>query len=461
MPAARNPRHLQRRNKSGSWWARKGIPTDLRHAFGGKKWFVANTSETDPNRAAAVAGPILAEWERRIEHARQSHTDPMQAEIDRLAAAFRKYREKPLDDAGAALVADVVEFVLERIGGLTADQRRAALTKAKGDVETAIQALPKPERMQNAIGRITATATPFLSHIAEWKEATHVKGKTLDQYESGIRRFAAMADKPREKLTGGDVQRWIETMLHEVKPKTLHSYLAGLRSYWGWMQSHDLIPEDHRPFSNRKVIGSQTAAEHAEELPDRFEPKDVVRLWRAAKADSMLYAIVKIGAYSGIRREGICQLRKSSIHTDPETNIRFMHVSEKSEAGVRDVPVHLEIAGLIDALVKGADRDGYLIHVNSADRYGQRGDALGKRFTRLKRKLGFGDRHVFHSIRHCVAHLFETAECPEGVAQDIIGHVKRGLTYGLYSGVTKLDHRAAWLEKAIRYPKEPRAADDD
>ena len=48
--------------------------------------------------------------------------------------------------------------------------------------------------------------------------------------------------------------------------------------------------------------------------------------------------------------------------------------------------------------------------------------------------------------------MFETAECPIGVAKDVIGHTKSDMTFGLYSGETRMDHRARWLEKAIRYP---------
>jgi integrase len=92
-----------------------------------------------------------------------------------------------------------------------------------------------------------------------------------------------------------------------------------------------------------------------------------------------------------------------------------------------------------------------LIHA-SGDRYGHRGDAMGKRFTRLKQDMGFGEQHVFHSIRHTFAHLLESAECPEGVAQDLCGHAKVGMTFGLYSGRTRLDHRRLWLQRAIRYP---------
>ena len=36
----------------------------------------------------------------------------------------------------------------------------------------------------------------------------------------------------------------------------------------------------------------------------------------------------------------------------------------------------------------------------AADRYGKRGDAVDKRFTRLKTGLGHGATKTFHGIRH-------------------------------------------------------------
>jgi hypothetical protein len=38
------------------------------------------------------------------------------------------------------------------------------------------------------------------------------------------------------------------------------------------------------------------------------------------------------------------------------------------------------------------------------------------------------------------------------VAADIIGHNKPTMTNGLYGGETRMDLRARWLAKAIRYP---------
>jgi hypothetical protein len=114
--------------------------------------------------------------------------------------------------------------------------------------------------------------------------------------------------------------------------------------------------------------------------------------------------------------------------------------------------VHPEISSLIDQLIINVGNDGYLIFSNAKNKYGERSQPIGKRFGRLKTDLGFDGRHVFHSIRKTVTHLFESAECPPGVAKDVIGHAKTDMTFGIYSGETRMDHRARWLETAIRYP---------
>ena len=457
MPNAPNPPHLIQRRKT--WFARLGIPADVRPTIG-RNIFIASTHEVDASRANAVAAPMIIEWRQRIEYARQAAQDPLRAEVEKLTHSYRRYRNAALDEAGAALVADVVDFIFERFGGFTPEQRRKTLTDAHGDVAQAMRSLSESAQAETALGRITGKATPILTHLERWKAATHLKGKSLDQAISAINKFAKAVTEPIERLQGGHVQKWIDRLLRPksreaVTAATVNSYLSGIRTYWEWMQSHDIIPTEQRPFWGRKVNGGRSSAEAIAAKRDRFTPADVVRLWKVAevKGDAMLAATIRIAAHSGMRREGVCTLRVDSIKRDPDTDREFMHVSEKTAAGVRDVPIHPAMRDLLTKLSNKPDARGYLIHSSDHNKYGRRGDAIGKRFTRLKQELGFDSRLVFHSLRHTVAHLLETAECPEGVAQDIVGHVKPGMTFGLYSGLTRLDHRARWLERAVKYPE--------
>ena len=74
------------------------------------------------------------------------------------------------------------------------------------------------------------------------------------------------------------------------------------------------------------------------------------------------------------------------------------------------------------------------------------GQAVGKRFGRLKKSLGHGRLKVFHSIRKIATTIFEQAGAPEGVTAGIVGHEKAAITYGLYSGGTSIEQRKEAME---------------
>jgi integrase len=87
-----------------------------------------------------------------------------------------------------------------------------------------------------------------------------------------------------------------------------------------------------------------------------------------------------------------------------------------------------------------------------ANKHGDRSNAIGKRFGRLKTRLGFAaDAHTFHSLRSNVATQLENAGVPENVAADIIGHDKPHMTYGVYSGGASLEVKREALAK-VTYP---------
>lgn len=125
---------------------------------------------------------------------------------------------------------------------------------------------------------------------------------------------------------------------------------------------------------------------------------------------------------------------------------RFEIVDAKTEAGIRTVPIHPQLSKTIKRLLK-ASKDGYVLPDLEPNSNGDRGDAIGKRFARLKRSLGFGDRHTFHSWRATVSTELERAGVPEGTVQDIVGHARSTLAGSIYSGKSTLEMRAEALAK--------------
>jgi integrase len=170
-----------------------------------------------------------------------------------------------------------------------------------------------------------------------------------------------------------------------------------------------------------------------------YEPEQAVRLLNAAKGD--LADLIRLAMYSGARREELCALRVEHVKAD-----RFDIVDAKTAAGIRTVPIHREAKATLTRLI-GKRREGFLFARLKADKYGRRGDQLGKQFTALKRRLGFCDRHLFHSWRSTVITRLERAGVPESTAQDIVAHERSTLTGSTYSGKSTFEMRRDALAK--------------
>jgi integrase len=261
-------------------------------------------------------------------------------------------------------------------------------------------------------------------------------------YASDVKAFAkAHPLETVEGLTGALVQAWIESL--DIAPKTINRKLSSLRNYWGWLQAHEVAQVTNKPFHGRKLPkGKKDAVKR-----QAFQTADIPKLIAKAQEDrdGSLADLITLAAYTGARIEELCNLKTG--HVD---NGIISIPGTKTDAALRKVPAHSAIGDLLVRLVIDS-KDGYLIPVSTTNQYDERSAPIGKRFGRMKAEMGFGPEHVFHSIRKTVATLLEDAQCPEGIAADIIGHDKPTMTYGLYSGGSSMQTRRDWLEKAVVY----------
>jgi integrase len=213
------------------------------------------------------------------------------------------------------------------------------------------------------------------------------------------------------------------------------------RSYWNYLEGIEAVPAGSKPFS---LIRPPTAAKKTGQggwVP--FRPDDVHSLVRAAqqRGDTELTDLIVLGAYTGARIEELCALKVEHLR---QTYFRI--VDSKTEAGVREVPIHAELRPVVERL-KAASSDGYLLSGLTFNKYDDRSNAIGKRFGRLKTALGHGPKHVFHSLRKTLVTMLEDAGVSENLAADIVGHEKPRITYGLYSGGASLATKADALAR--------------
>ncbi|KUJ77788.1 tyrosine-type recombinase/integrase [Ruegeria profundi] len=77
-------------------------------------------------------------------------------------------------------------------------------------------------------------------------------------------------------------------------------------------------------------------------------------------------------------------------------------------------------------------------------------DIYGKRFGRLKKRMGFDDsKWCFHSIRKTVVTQLQHSNIPEEITKYILGHENRAITFGLYSAGPSLDQKRKGISKLI------------
>lgn len=437
------------RNKGEkTYTARLTIPAQLREAIG-KFAYTKSTGETDPAKAYAVRSRLVeTEWQPEINAYLAGAKTPRDRQIETLASEYRQARSVSLDDASNFLLTDVLVFLVH-------EKQLGVLTEARSGLRQALASVPGAvETVEKITGILTAT--PFLTHQAGWEvwclTEKHVSPKTMHEYRQTLDHFTKTVGKSLEALTAQDVKAWVRGLTAGGNGSaTIKRKLSAVKSYWSYVTMEaEKIVDHNRPFATVKA----PMKKDGEGERKRFEPSDVVTLWEAAESNGcqMLADFIRLGAYTGARRESIASLNVSNIKNEMyglPRHFAFRGRGSKTEAGKRDVPIHSAIAPIVDRLIAGADRDGFLFP-GKTDKNGFRGIELGQKFSALKTSLGFQEED-FHSLRHTVAHLFEIAECPVGFAKDYLGHKKQDMTFGTYSGRTPLVVQAEWAEKAIKY----------
>jgi integrase len=201
--------------------------------------------------------------------------------------------------------------------------------------------------------------------------------------------------------------------------------VSSYRVFWRYLEQANGIDlgdpfRDVLPKSGRKTKADREAERKA------FLPLDILRLLEECPYSDLKH-LITIAAYSGCRLEELCALKLTHVKDD-----RLLIGYAKTAAGDREVPIHKDLNQLVTRLVD-TSTDGYLISGLTLSKFDDRSNAIGKRFGRLKKKLGYDNRYVFHSIRKTFASRLEEAGVPELLAARLLGHEVKTISYGLYS----------------------------
>lgn len=410
--------HIEKRRNL--WYATLKVPEELQDRVGRTK-YLKSLGTADKRRALLLAPPIIAMWKAELRQA-AGQSDAVHEEALRWREALAKARaegDEQALDLIPSLIYDKREELIEKRGDHVA--------KAFGDVALGLQ-------------------TPSSLHLAKWKGAiAHLAQKTQDQAIKDVDRLVKQFPTI-EAMTPPAAREWVDALHRQgYTASSVKRMMSFWRSYWRYLGSVAAVPPNSFPFSVEMVQKTKQAKGDSW-VP--FAPEDVPKLWKAAQdaGDAVLVDLILLGAYSGARIEELCALKLERIGGDDS----FRVDDAKTPAGIREVPIHPALRPLV-ARLKENSTDGYLLSGLTFNKYGDRSNAIGKRFGRLKTALGFNGSYVFHSLRKTVVTLLEDAGVSENLAADIVGHEKPRITYGLYSGGASLQTKASALA-LVNYP---------
>lgn len=413
-------------------------------------------------RAPAVIAGILATFDRTREDRPLSDEEIDREAARHMAATYERQRQAAFRDPegfreGAGLQAEAREHgtgaeqdderearrLIQEAGARETPESVArladALARAEGRALAALcddrELPPLPANVLRAsVGRgehrepkaglrAANGSLTFAASVAAYLSAAErdaIRPKGLYQRRRTYARFAAVV---------GD------TLLSDVTPEQARAFLDSMpsnatanrvRSEMNALFKHAL-PGGPNPFDGLRRKPAPLS--RVTWLP--FTVEELRSLFAGGDLSDPLYRAMLIGLFSGMR---LSEIMTAKVLT--EDGVSFFDVREaKSDAGVRRVPAHEELAR---RGVFGAEWSG------SAS-------VLSKRFTRLRTARGVtGERKVFHSLRKCFVTALHRADAKADDVALLVGHA-RGFTFGTYAPHGSELKRLAAVVNSVRY----------
>lgn len=394
------PRYLLQQRLG--WYAVLEIPKALRGKLGKTRF--KETLHTDSlSLARQRVLPVILGWKRLLEAARTGNET-----LESSVTLWRSYMEH------------------DRKQGMTPEELRDQSI----DVVSGWDHKRYPEELAAAyLTHQIAFGDKFLlsEFLDDWHSSSTSSPKTKDMQRQAVKEFCSRY-KFSTDATWHNVIAWVEDDLLQkqgLSAATARRKISACRSYWKWLMRHKGLA-DAPPFTDVVPVRKKGSTK-----PKRkgFNVADYRKLLGAAtNGDIVLSHLIILGAHTGCRIEELCSLKLDKVKPD-----RFVIEDAKTQAGWREIPIHRDISQLVIGLASESS-DGYLISGLTFNKYGDRSNAIGKRFGRLKLSLGYGPDHVFHSFRKGLARQLESNGVAENISARLIGHEITTMTYGLYSG---------------------------
>lgn len=454
---------LFKRHKT--WYAALDVPRRLRTVVGRKR-FVKSLQTHDLGVAIARRHAALAEFHRAIDAASRGRTSDNLVEegltwretlegIDRgdqdVIGGYRSHAERSSWEAAPTRQEDAREVAL-----MTLHDRIDDLRFHEG----------RPEDAATLASIAQGNATPLTAYVDAWLREGGARGpvsaRTASQYRTdlealvewmGRQGFPALIERVTKDVAG----RWVTDMVAKGEHrKTINRRVSAVSSYWRWLRKR--TGHDGNPWAGQSLSKHRKPGEAPAKRP--YTEGEMLALLSGDPGTELRDAI-RIAALSGMRVEEIYRLQVADC-----TGGIFDVRRSKTVAGVRKVPIHSALAGIVERRVQGKAPGDFLIEeAGPMPKPGrERSMAASKRFGRYHVRVGVTDKEGgarqdrvdFHSLRRWFVTKARQAGVDLAVVQAVVGHESGNITDAVYSGGPSEEQKRDCVE-AVCLPAQGRA----
>ncbi|WP_294620027.1 tyrosine-type recombinase/integrase [uncultured Roseovarius sp.] len=392
------------------WHLKLRIPTDVQSFYEGRSsMFIEQSLKTSDVIAArqlrdAKLKNYQSLWsEMRVRLLREQRPSASKAtEYVGDDTLLIEEREEQLDD-----IPEHISLLWDKIDRLAYPKAPSGGVDELNEAREEVINSPEGSKIWREIQILQGSLTPLEPYCWEWFETKRGKAhKTKIEYRRAIS-ILLSSFTSKEEITQRKARRFLHDLLTANAKATVQKYTTAYRGIWryhGWKSDADM-------WSVREMDSAVgTTKVRAVTDDDYLRIMDAIKGTRKRR----LWLAIRIAAYSGASRSGICGLKLEGADTDrpslylPET---------KKDWRTRRIPCHPEILEDAAEWVKSPLAP----------------TTLTNEFTEVKQKLGYGRDLVFHSHRHSVANKLENARVSSREIKRLLGHRIGSITFDTYS----------------------------
>ncbi|WP_342108704.1 integrase [Methylobacterium sp. SI9] len=419
----------------GLWRVSMGVPRELRDQLGSR--LVKSTGTASKAQAKLIRDMVVPQFKKKIEDAWKARGGKRNTLLH-IALEHRRLMEESDENLQCFMEQGARERIEEILneGASYVDEHTP-----DGIVERRI---PRPDAVQAVaeFKRVMRGDTPIAFHHEEFVKELKTKARSkLDE----PRALGILLDW----LESQDIEPYIENVnkraaLRFMKYMDAHSdlswaskakYFGRIKFYWSWLVRNEYAKEN--PFHDLGLERPETARAD-DERPYTDGELQKILMGKPLEGDKLL-DVVKVAALTGARLDAVVDLQVGGL-----ADGYFTFKPQKKERDERDVPVHPDLMEIVARRIKGKlPEDDFFPEWPAPPNTSVRARSayFSKRYTKYTSDIGVRDERDdkrrsltnFHSLRRWFITEMERARVREGLISAIVGHRRKGLTFGLYS----------------------------